>query len=82
MLGQKTRIYKVHSALSLEALVPKNHFYRQLDAKLDLSFVRELVAASYSVRLGRPSIDPVVFSSFSSLCFSRASAPSASSWRR
>ncbi len=45
---------------SLEALVPGDHFYRYLDAKLDLSFVRELVADRYAAG-GRPSIDPVVF---------------------
>jgi hypothetical protein len=28
-------------AVSLEGLVPANHFYRHLEAKLDLSFVRE-----------------------------------------
>ncbi|MHB8749962.1 MAG: hypothetical protein ACYDBJ_12345 [Aggregatilineales bacterium] len=43
MLGQKVRALKVHPALSLEQLVPDQHFYRQLEAKLDLSFVRELV---------------------------------------
>jgi transposase len=48
------------SALSLEALVPADHFYRHLDRVLDLSFVRELVQDCYTVR-GRPSIDPVVF---------------------
>jgi hypothetical protein len=26
-------------AVSLEALVPRDHFYRHLEAKLDLSFV-------------------------------------------
>src|SRR5438046_8200274 len=46
--------------VSLERLVPANHFYRHLDAALDLSFVREWVADRYSER-GRPSIDPVVF---------------------
>lgn len=61
MLGQKTRVCKVHSALCLEELVPQNHFYRQVDAKLDLSFVRVMVAEDYSARLGRPLIDPVVF---------------------
>ena len=61
MLGQKSRDCKVHTALCLENLVPKDHFYRQVEAKLDLSFVRELVAAEYSSRMGRPSIDPVVF---------------------
>src|SRR5215467_4794495 len=61
MLGQKMRVYKIHSALCLEDMVPKDHFYRQVEAKLDLSFVRELVAAAYSQHMGRPSIDPVVF---------------------
>jgi transposase len=39
-------------AVSLKDLVPQDHFYHHLEAKLDLSFVREW---------GRPSIDPVVF---------------------
>lgn len=61
MLGRKERVYKVHSALCLEDLVPSNHFYRQVEAKLDLSFVRALVEKRYSERMGRSSIDPVVF---------------------
>jgi len=47
-------------AVSLEALVPANHFYRHLEVTLDLSFVREWVCELYAER-GRPSIDPVVF---------------------
>ena len=61
MLGRKERVCKVHSALCLEELVPQEHFYRQVEAKLDLSFVRGLVAEVYSAGRGRPSIDPVVF---------------------
>jgi len=61
MLGQKVRSCRVHAALSLEMLVPNKHFYRLVEAKLDLSFVRELVKDSYAPRMGRPSIDPVVF---------------------
>src|SRR5438552_6568262 len=45
---------------SLEQLVPEDNFYRQLEAKLDLSFVREWVTDKYAER-GRPSIDPVIF---------------------
>ena len=45
---------------SLEALVPADNFYRHLDAKLDLGFVREWARELYAER-GRPSIDPVVF---------------------
>jgi transposase len=47
-------------AVSLEALVPPNHFYRHLESELDLSFMREWVIEHYAER-GRPSIDPVVF---------------------
>src|SRR3954470_19816220 len=45
---------------SLDALVPTNHFYRLLESKLDLTFVRDLVRSAYKDG-GRPSIDPVVF---------------------
>jgi transposase len=46
--------------VSLEALVPANHLYRQLDAQLDLSFVRDWVKDCYADG-GRPSVDPAVF---------------------
>src|SRR5215210_2897632 len=46
--------------ISLEGLVPRTHFYRHLEAKLDLAFVREWVRDRYAER-GRPSIDPVIF---------------------
>ena len=44
----------------MEDLVPNDHFYRRLEARLDLSFVRELVGPLYA-RGSRPSVDPVVF---------------------
>ena len=47
-------------AVSLEQLVPADHFYRHLDATLDLSVVRVWVADRYASS-GRPSIDPVIF---------------------
>lgn len=46
--------------VSVEELVPHDHFYRHLEWSLDLSFVRELVQKTY-VNGDRPSIDPVVF---------------------
>jgi transposase len=55
-------------AVSLEALVPHGHFYRYLDARLDLSFVRDWVGDAYPDR-GRPSIDPVVFFKLSLVMF-------------
>jgi transposase len=61
MLGPpKPRHLDEPIAVSLEQLVPANHFYRHLEAKLDLSFVREWTHELYADR-GRPSIDPVVF---------------------
>ena len=61
MLGPaKPRRLDQPIAVSLEDLVPQDNFYRHLEAKLDLSFVREWVQELYAER-GRPSIDPVVF---------------------
>lgn len=47
-------------AVSLEDFVPRDNFYRHLEAKLDLDFVREWPRDLHAER-GRPSIDPVVF---------------------
>ena len=61
MMGTKVRSFSpLPRDISLEDLVPQDHFYRRLQARLDLSFVRELVAPLYA-RGGRPSVDPVVF---------------------
>src|SRR5688572_18961515 len=60
MRGQKQKAFKAH-LITLEQYVPAHNFYRKLEAKLDLSFVHELVKDCYASSLGRPSIDPVVF---------------------
>ena len=60
MMGSKARIFTPITAISLEELVPANHFYRHLDRVVDLSFVRDLVKETYAERR-RPSLDPVVF---------------------
>ena len=61
MLGPpKPRRIDEPIAVSLEDLVPPDHFYRHLEAKLDLGFVRDWTRELY-VERGRPSIDPVVF---------------------
>src|SRR5437667_8776349 len=60
MMGRKERSFASLINVSLEALVPHDHFYRHLEKTLDLSFVREFVQETYSGS-GRPSIDPVVF---------------------
>ena len=61
MLGApKLRLLDQPVTVSLEDLVPADNFYRYLDQRLDLSFVRTWAADCYATH-GRPSIDPVVF---------------------
>src|SRR5258708_29746478 len=60
MMGKKERQFAPLINVSLEELVPQDHFYRHLERALDLSFVREFVQQTYSCG-GRPSIDPIVF---------------------
>jgi len=60
MMGLKERAFAPLVCVSLEELVPQDHFYRHLQKVLDLSFVYDLVRESYAM-VGRPSIDPVVF---------------------
>ena len=61
MMGRKERLDLPVPAVSLESMVPQDHFYRYLDRVLDLAFVRDLVQDCYAAGLGRLSIDPVVF---------------------
>ena len=61
MLGPaKVRRVDQPVVASLDALVPAHHFYRHLESRLDLTFVRDLVRSTYKDG-GRPSIDPVIF---------------------
>ena len=60
MMGTKVRRFAPLINVSVEELVPQDHFYRHLQHTLDLSFVREFVQQTYAGG-GRPSIDPVVF---------------------
>src|SRR6266702_3515326 len=60
MMGLKERAFAPKVSVSLEELVPQDHFYRHLLKVLDLSFVYDLVRECYAAA-GRPSIDPVVF---------------------
>jgi transposase len=69
MLGpEKERQLDRSVLVSLEAYLPPDNFYRQLQTKLDLSFVRAWVADKYAA-IGRPSIDPVVFFKLELLLF-------------
>ena len=50
---------KLHM-VTIEDLVPQEHFLRKLETVLDLSFVYRETETLYSRRYGRPPIDPVV----------------------
>lgn len=50
---------KLHM-VTIEDLVPQEHFLRKLERVLDLSFVYEETTHMYSRKYGRPPIDPVV----------------------
>jgi transposase len=60
MMGSKARRFGPMTNVSLEDLVPQDHFYRHLEQSRDRACVRDLVQELYAVG-GRPSIDPVVF---------------------
>lgn len=61
MLGYEAKVFITHPCVCLDSLVPPDNFYRQVETKLDLTFVRDLVRPCYASYAGRPSIDPVVF---------------------
>lgn len=73
MMGAKTRCFARLINVSIDELVPADHFYRHLEKSLDLSFVREFVQQSYACK-GRPSIDPVVFFKLQLVMFFEACA--------
>ena len=46
MMGHRSKRFKLFTETNLEALLPADNFYSQLEGKLDLSFVRDLVRDS------------------------------------
>src|SRR5688572_21133444 len=60
MQGRKSFAPKMIYQVNLETLVPPDHFYRKLDAALDLHFLYKETARYYGTE-GQESIDPVVF---------------------
>ena len=47
VMGTKGRVFAPLPPVTLEDLVPPDHFYRHLERSLDLSFVRDLVRDTY-----------------------------------
>jgi transposase len=60
MQGKKTYTQKLFYQISLDSLVPKEHFYRRLDNLLDLQFLYGATRKYYGSQ-GQKSLDPVVF---------------------
>lgn len=60
MQGRKDFTPKMMYQLHLDDMVPKDNYYRQLDAALDLHFLYKATDAYYGGE-GQESIDPVVF---------------------
>ena len=56
---RKNQQLKMH-CITIEDLVPKEHFLRKVDEHVDFSFIYDEVKELYSTKTGRPSIDPVV----------------------
>lgn len=46
--------------ITIENLVPENHFLRKLDRLVDFSFIYEETAGCYCQNNGRPGVDPVI----------------------
>jgi transposase len=61
MQGRHAFEPKSRKTIDLESFVASDHYLRQVDRVLELSFVGELTAACYSRGKGRPSIDPEIY---------------------
>ena len=59
MMTRRDGVQQKMLCVTLESLMPQEHFLRRLDSLMDFSFIYQRVESLYS-RRGRPSIDPVV----------------------
>jgi transposase len=60
MQGKKENKPKLMYMVSLEDIVPKNNFYRQVNKALDFNFIYEATKKYYG-KEGQESIDPAAF---------------------
>ena len=60
MLTQRENAQIKLHCITIEDLVPKDHFLRNLDAMVDFSFIYDEVREYYCANNGRPSVDPVL----------------------
>ena len=54
--GKQLRLHTI----TIEDLVPEDHFLRKLERHIDFSFIYHDIAGCYSEKTGRPSIDPII----------------------
>ena len=59
MMTRRDGVQQKMLCVTLESLMPQEHFLRRMDSLMDFSFIYQRVESLYSHR-GRPSIDPVV----------------------
>lgn len=59
MMTRRDGVQQKMLCVTLESLMPQEHFLRRLDSLMDFSFIYQRVESLYS-HSGRPSIDPVV----------------------
>jgi len=59
MLTERSGVQLKMHCITLEDLVPDNHFLRKLEAAVDFSFIYDMVRDLYCENNGRPCIDPV-----------------------
>ncbi|OGP10101.1 MAG: hypothetical protein A2Z89_02810 [Deltaproteobacteria bacterium GWA2_43_19] len=59
MMGEREHAEPMFYYVTIEQLVPKDHFLRMVDSTIDFSFIRPMVKHLYS-HTGKPSIDPEV----------------------
>jgi len=55
--------------LVFEIIVPEDHYLRQVAERIDFERFRPRLAEAYSLRMGRPPINPVRMLKFQFLCF-------------
>ncbi len=78
MQGSKNFQSKMFVNFRLDEHIPKDNFYRILKEVLYLSFIKKKTQFCYASRMGRPSLDPVVFFKIllvgylENICFDRA----------
>jgi len=60
MLTNRPQTQSSLEFVTIDELVPADHLHRKIDAKIDFSFIYDLVKDFYCDNNGRPSLDPTL----------------------